>query len=177
MSEEQKYIEKIKVEKLEIMDDTPEEEKVNYIFKLLANNIIEKENNNLDMKTYKKDFKDAGFEPARLVEAYKYLEDGKNKKMEQAEIIEEYMQIIKNQSDELKFENKNIPIKTSLDRLEEVKEAKKHIKDKAGEIGVDFKALEELAKKYVDKLNPNKKTKEPNIILEGLIEEYEKMIS
>jgi uncharacterized protein (UPF0335 family) len=174
--EESVYIEKLEVEPLEIMEDTSEADKVNYLFKLIVNNQIEDVNAKLDLKSYKKDFKDAGFDPARLVEAIKYLEDEQNKKMEQAEIVEEYMGVYDNKQCEAKFENLNVPIENSLTQIEEIKDGTKNIKDAAGQAGVDYKAILKLAKDYVDQINPNKKTKAPDIVLEGIIEEYKEII-
>lgn len=174
--EDVKFIEKIEVEYLDMNESTPEEDKVRYLFKLLVNNYIDKENNNLEMKLTKKDVKEKGFEPARLVEALKYLKDEINKKMEQAEVIEDYMATLQENADDNKFEGLDLEVQKLLDAVDEIKEGSKNIKDRASEVGVDFKAINELAKNHFKSINPNQREKKPDIVLEGVIEEYTKIV-
>ena len=121
------------------------------------------------MKEAKSNMKEAEFEPAKYVEAKKYMDaDGVNKKMEQAEVVEEYMTFIKNGSE--KFEGLEKPIDSCIERQNDVKDGLKNIKDRCSEFGVNYKALEQLSKEYVNSLNPNKKTKEKDIVFEKIIE-------
>lgn len=171
MSEESKYLEKLEVEPMELDGETEEKLKVKYMFKLLANTHIDNVNLNLDLKDAKAGIKEAGFEPARLTEAIKYnAKDGVNVKMDQAVIVEEYMVELKNGGD--RFEGAEKPLISTINNLEEVKDGQKNLKDKSGEVGIDYKALNQLAKEYVDNINPNKKPKKEDIVLDGVIEEY-----
>jgi hypothetical protein len=129
----------------------------------------------LDLKDAKNGLKEGGFEPARMVEAMKYIaKDGINQKALQADVIDDYMLKLEQSPDA--FEGLEKPLATTMERIEEVKDAKKNIKDKSGSLGIDYKAIEKISKNYVDNINPNKKPKKDDIVLEGIIEEYQAIV-
>jgi len=173
--EESKYLEKIEMDIMDADAESDDKTKVKYIFQSMVNTLIEDENFKLDLKDAKSSLKEGGFEPARMVEAIKYMaKDGINVKAEQADIIDDYMLKLEKSPDD--FEGLQEPLITTMERIEEVKDAKKNIKDKSGALGVDYKAIEKISKNYVDNINPNKKPKKDDIVLEGIIEEYEALV-
>ena len=169
----------IEVPQIEILDDTPEEVKLDYFFKLYAKNKVELENIKLDIKDGKKDIKDAGFEPARLVDAIKYKNnDGINKKGIEADVIDNYMlELTKLEKNEDNiFQGLDEKLVRLMELEEESKEAIKSISDKVGEVGLDKKALPKIVDDIIKEQNPNSKKKGIDIVLEETIDSYESQL-
>lgn len=172
---EEKYVKELDIEMKEILDDTPIEEVIDYYFKLLINVNIQKLNNKVDIKETKTMVKERGYEVGCLVQAVKYhLEEKANKKLEDGEIIEDYMGKLDNGGAE--FEGVDTELIAVIDKEAEIGEAEKNLQDKASEAGVDLKAFKSVVKKFVDDLDPNKKIKPVDMVLEGMIESYDLML-
>jgi len=170
----------IEVPNIEILDDTPEEVKLDYYFKLSAKKRVELENLKLDVKDIKKDIKEAGFETARLVDAIKYRAgDGVNKKAVEADIIDNYMlELEKSEKNENNiFEGLDTKLLRLMELEEELKEEIKSVSDKMGEVGLEKKAVNKIVDKLIEEQNPNKKIKKPDIVLEETLENYSKTLN
>jgi len=170
----------IKVPDIEILDDTPEKDKLDYFFKLLAKNKVFYENLKLDIKEAKKDIKEAGFETARLVEAIKYLDsDGINKKAVEADTIDKYMlELKKRESKEgNQFEGLDTKLISLLNQEKDIKEEIKGVQDKIGEVGLDKKAIKNIVEDIIKEHNPNKKPKKVDLDLESKIISYQKNLN
>lgn len=172
---EDKYLKEIEVEAKEILDDTPLEDKLDYFFKLLVNVNIKKLNNKLDLKDTKKSLKENGFEVGLMTQAARYhLKEEENKKLTQAEIIEDYLTKFKN-GNENYFEPEDNQLLRNLTIEDELKEAEKELNDKASAYGVDAKAFKTIVKKFIDDLDPNKKQPKVDVVLDGIVQEYDKI--
>lgn len=179
MSEEKK-VKIIEVPKIEILDDTPEDVKLDYFFKLYAKNKVELENLKLDIKDAKKTLKDAGFEPARLMDAIKYKAlDGVNKKGVEADTIDKYMLELEKleKGEDTIFEGMDSKLLRLLELEDELKEQVKGVTDKIGEVGLEKKALPKIVDELIKEQDPNKKVKAPDIVLEQTLEEYNKKLT
>lgn len=164
------YLNELEIKQIEILDDTPEEEKLNYYFSILLNNMIQQHNTKLDLKNTKKSLKEEGFQPTELVQAIKYhIEEKENEKLRKVEVIDDYLTKL-NEEDNDFLEGHEIITQLQLEN--EQKKVNKEIKDTIGEIGLNKKAIDKICKDMIDELNPKKKPKEPDIVLEGVIEKY-----
>jgi len=113
---EDKFLKELNIEAMDILDDTPIEDVVDYYFKLLVNNNIKKLNNKIEQKSKKEDIKDAEFEVTNFTAAVKLY-------------------------------------------------------------GAEVKALKKIVKSFIEDLNPNKKEPKRDIVLEGTVESYDKILS
>jgi len=172
---EDKYVKELEIDMKEILDDTPIEEVVDYYFKLLINVNIQKLNNKVDMKETKETVKEKGYDVGNLVQAVKYhVLEKENKKLMDGEVIEDYMGRLENNSED--FEGIDTDLISVIDAESEIVDAEKNLQDKASEAGVDLKAFKSVVKKFVDDLDPNKKIKPVDVVLEGMIESYDLML-
>lgn len=172
---EDKYLKELDIEEMEILDDTPIEEVVDYYFKLLVNTEIRKLNNKIDEKASKANIKDAGLDTTNFTTAVKlFALEQENKKLLDGEVIEEYLTKLRNNSDE--FEELDKEYQSIIERADEIKDEENNIEDLIKGTEADSKALKKIAKAFAEDLNPNKKEKKPDIVLEGTVEEYDKIL-
>lgn len=173
---EDKYLKELNIDAMEILDDTPIEDIVEYYFKLLVNANIKKLNNKIDQKSKKGDIKDAELEVANFTAAVKLYEfELENKKLLDGEIIEEYLTKLRNKSSE--FNNLDVEWSSIINQEAEISESEKEIEDKIKDTGADVKALKKVVKQFVEDLNPNKKEPKRDIVLEGTVESYDKILA
>ncbi len=173
---EDKFLKELKIEPMEIFDDTPIEDIVEYYFKQLVNENIKKLNNKIEQKSKKSEIKEADLEVANFTAAVKLYEfEQENKKLLDGEIIEEYLTKLRNKSDE--FSNLDVEWANIINSEAEIAEAEKAIEDKIKETGADVKALKKVVKEFVEDLNPNKKEPKRDIVLEGTVESYDKILA
>ena len=173
---EDKFLKELNIEAMDILDDTPIEDVVDYYFKLLVNNNIKKLNNKIEQKGKKEDIKDADFEVTNFTAAVKLYEfELENKKLFDGEVIEEYLTKLRNKSNE--FNNLDVEWGTIIQSEAEIAEAEKEIEDKIKGTGAEVKALKKIVKSFVEDLNPNKKEPKRDIVLEGTVESYDKILS
>ena len=199
MSEKEKMKEII-IPDIEILDDTPEEVKTDYFFRLMAKNQVDKFNTKLDLKVIEKEIKDLkdklsvdGVTASDLKKAYEYLfpktkgerptspiEEEKvvNKKMLEAERIEFCMNQIRlmlsGKDNEFLGVDKRIIEKISI--LEEIDEGIKNVQDKIGEYGLDKKAISKMVENEIKEQDPNKKPQKDTLLLDEAIEKYDDML-
>lgn len=169
----------IEIPNIEILDDTPEDVKLDYYFKVSAKVRVELENLKLDIKDIKKDIKEAGFETSRLTDAIKYRAgDGVNKKALEADVIDVYMlELEKGEKGEDNiFQGLDTKLLRLLELEDELKEQVKGVSDKIGEVGLDKKAITKIVDELIAEQNPNKKKKTPDIVLEETLENYNKIL-
>jgi len=172
---EDKYIKEIEVEPKEIMENTPPEEIVDYYFKLLVNNEIQKLNLKIDTKTVKSDIKENGLDTSNFTAAVKLLAlEKENTKLRDGEIIEDYLAKLRNKSDE--FKGLDQEFLNIVNREDELGEAKKSLEDAVKGTVIDVKALNKVVKQFVADLDPNKKEPVVDVVLDGTIESYNKML-
>jgi uncharacterized protein (UPF0335 family) len=172
---EDKYLKELNIEEKEILANTPIEEVVDYYFQLLVNANIRKLNNKIDQKVVKQDIKDAGLDTTNFTAAVKlHTLEKENKKLLDGEIIEDYLTKLRNGSDE--FSGLDDSFIMVVEREDEIKDEEKNIEDLVKGTGADVKALRKVVKQFVEDLNPNKKPPKLDIVLDGTVESYDKIL-
>jgi len=171
------YLKLLEVEPKEILESTPQEEIVEYYFKLLVNTEIMKLNLKIDEKVTKSSIKEAGIETSLFAQACKYyVEEKENKKLSDGEIIEDYLSKLKNNQTE-GFKGLDEEYINVLNRQSENTEASKSIEDNVKETVLDVKALKKIVKDFVEDLKPSSKNgDETDVVLEGTIQNYNKIL-
>ena len=179
--DELKKLKVIEVPKIEIMDDTSDDVKNDYFYRLMTKLQVEKKNLEIDIKTDKKEIKNRAddlndenitgtafenavkymFEINKDTGEYNLLPEDKvvNKKGLEADAIDTCMSQIRLALDGNENNFKGLDMKLlGLLKQKTTKEVEiKGIEDKMGECGVDKKAIKKMSVEDVKENDPNKK--------------------